>query len=133
MLKQVDHIGIAVKHLEEHVALYRDVFGFAFVGYDEVPEQKVKIAAFKLGDVKLELLEPTSPESAIAKHIEKRGEGIHHVAFRSDDINADLGDLSKKVAVIDSTPRPGAFNSQIAFLHPKATKGVLIELCEPTH
>ena len=131
MFKRIDHIGIAVKNLEDSLHIFQDILGMKCSDLEEVAEQKVKTACLPIGESKIELLESTSPEGAIARYIEKRGEGIHHIALEVDDINAVLEDLKKKgVQLIDQVPRNGVGGSKIAFLHPKSTNGVLIELCE---
>ncbi len=133
MLKEVDHLGIAISNLEEGVKLYKDLLGFSLEGYEEVEDQKVKVAILNAEgkSPNIELLEPTSEESPIYKFIEKRGEGIHHIALGVKDIEKVLKTLKEAgVRLIDETPRIGAGGKKIAFLHPKSTKGVLIELCE---
>lgn len=131
MFKNVDHIGIAVTSLESIVNVYRDTLGLTLHGFEEVAEQKVRVAMFPVGESKLEFLEPTSPESPIAKFIEKKGQGVHHLALHVDDIEAKLSELKEKgVKLIDQTPRMGAGGKKIAFVHPAATGGILIELCQ---
>lgn len=129
---RVDHIGIAVKNLEESKKFYTEVLGLKVHGEDEVVEQqKVKVCFIPSGDSEIELLESTSPEGPIAKFIEKNGEGIQHIALYVDDLNAALAELKEKgVRLIDESPRYGAGGKNIAFIHPKATGGVLLELCE---
>ena len=129
-LKRVDHIGIAVKNLEDAVKFYESL-GFKATGYETVEEQKVKVAFLPCGDSELELLESTEPDGPIARFIEKNGPGIQHVAIRVDDIDKALEELkAKEVRLIDQTPRYGAGNARIAFVHPKATCGVLLELTQ---
>ena len=129
-LSHIEHLGIAVKSLEEAIPYYENVLGLKCYAVEEVADQKVKTAFFKIGQTKLELLEPTSPESTIASFIEKRGEGIHHLAFATDDVAACLAEAEEKgVRLIDKAPRPGAEQMMIAFIHPKSTKGVLTEFC----
>ncbi|MHB1393479.1 MAG: methylmalonyl-CoA epimerase [Clostridia bacterium] len=131
MLSKVDHIGIAVSNLDEAVKLYKDVLGLELHGVEVVEEQKVKVAFLPVGDTEVELLESTSPEGPIAKFIEAKGQGIQHIAFRVDDIEAALEEMKAKgMRLIDEKPRYGAGGARIAFLHPKSTNGVLIELCE---
>ena len=131
MIKHINHIGIAVQSLDEQVPFYRDVLGLEFLGIEEVAAQKVKVAMFQVGDAKIELLEPTHPESAIAKHLESKGEGMHHIAYETDDVTAEIAGLkSKEVRMIDETPRGGAHGTQIAFIHPKSSGKVLTELCQ---
>ncbi len=134
MLKKINHIGIAVKSLETSIPFYRDQLGMTFEGTEEVADQKVKVAFLQIGESRIELLEPTAEDSPIAKFLEKKGEGIHHMAYEVDDVIATLMELKKKgVRLIDETPRRGAHNSLIAFLHPKATGGVLTEICQAGH
>lgn len=131
MLKKIDHIGIAVKNLEETAKQYQEVFGMSPLGAEEVKEQKVKVVSFKVGESTVEFLEATTEDSPIAKFIEKKGEGVHHLAFSVENIEEVLKDMEGKgVSLIDRVPRLGAHNKKIAFLHPKSTGGVLIELCE---
>jgi methylmalonyl-CoA epimerase len=126
----LDHIGIAVKSLAESSKLY-ELLGIKSTGTEEVAEQKVKVAFFPVGDSEVELLESTSPDGPIAKHIEKNGEGIQHIALRVDDIEAALAELKAKgVRLIDEKPRYGAGGARIAFVHPKSTGGILLELSE---
>ncbi len=130
--KAVNHIGIAVKSIDDHRAFYEESLGAEFEGVETVADQKVKVAFFKVGEVRLELLEPTDPTSTVAQFIEKRGEGLHHVAYTVDGLQARLDALKATgVRLIDEKPRAGAHHTQIAFLHPKSSKGVLTELCEP--
>lgn len=136
--KAVNHLGIAVTDLDAERAYYENVLGADFEGVEEVADQKVKVAFYTVGPaeapVRLELLEPTSEDSPIAKFIEKNGGrgGLHHVAYTVSDIEARLAELKDAgVRLIDETPRPGAHHTRIAFLHPKASNGVLTELCEP--
>ena len=132
-LSHVEHIGIAVSNLEESIKFYEEVLGLTCYSVEEVKEQKVKTAFFKLGQVKIELLESTDPDGPISKFIEKRGQGVHHLAFAVDDIQGALKDLDQKgVSLIDKTPRKGAEKLDIAFLHPKSTHGVLMEICTHT-
>ena len=130
MLQQIDHIGIAVKNLDETLAFYRQVMGLE-VSSSEV-FNGMKVAFLRIGDSELELLEDTTPDGAIARHIAKRGEGMQHVAYRVADIEQALQEMrAKGVELIDERPRLGARHARIAFLHPKSTKGVLIEFVEP--
>ncbi len=130
-LSHIEHIGIAVKSLDEAIPYYENVLGLKCYAIEEVADQKVKTAFFKAGQTKLELLEPTDPESPVAKFIEKRGEGIHHLAFAVDGVEQALKEAAEKgVRLIDKKPRTGAEGLNIAFLHPKSTFGVLTELCE---
>ena len=130
MLQQIDHVGIAVRSLDETVAFYRDVLGLE-VSAAEV-FNGMKIAFLRIGTSELELLEDMTADGAIARHIAKRGEGLQHVAYRVNDIDEALADMrAKGIALIDAQPRPGARHARVAFLHPKSTKGVLIEFVEP--
>jgi methylmalonyl-CoA/ethylmalonyl-CoA epimerase len=127
----IEHIGIAVSNLAAAIDLYEKLFGLKCYNIEEVPDQKVKTAFFKVGDTKIELLESTDPESSIGKFIATRGEGIHHIAFAVDDIEKQLKHAENiGVKLIDTRPRKGAEGLDIAFLHPKSTSGVLIEICE---
>lgn len=127
----IEHIGIAVKNLEESIKYYEEVLGLKCYNIEEVKDQKVKTAFFKVGEVKIELLESTDPEGPIGKFIEKKGEGIHHIAFAVENIEEKLKKAEEKgVRLIDTTSRKGAEGLNIAFLHPKSTFGVLTELCE---
>jgi methylmalonyl-CoA/ethylmalonyl-CoA epimerase len=127
----IEHIGIAVSNLENAIALYEKVFGLECYKIEEVTDQKVKTAFFKIGDTKIELLESTDPEGPIGKFIEKRGEGVHHIAFAVKNIEDQLKHSEENgVKLIDAKPRKGAEGLEIAFLHPKSTAGVLIEICE---
>jgi methylmalonyl-CoA/ethylmalonyl-CoA epimerase len=129
MINKIDHIAIAVKNLAEEIARYRDVLGLEFMGTEVVPEQKVTVAFFKVGDVFIELLEPLTADSPISAFIEKKGGGLHHLALEVDDIRADIRRLQEKnVQMIDGEPRQGAHHAQIAFTHPKSFSGVLYEL-----
>ena len=128
---KIDHLGIAVNSIDEGKKFWSDVLGLEFEGAETVEEQKVTTAFFPVSESEVELLESTSPDGPVAKYIEKRGAGIQHVAFRVEDIDAALAELKEKgVKLIDQEPRIGAGGARIAFLHPKATGGVLVELCE---
>lgn len=128
---RVDHIGIAVKNLDEMVKWYEETLGVKAHGTEIVEEQKVKVAFLPIGESELELLEDTTGDGPVAKFIEKNGEGVQHIALRVDNIEETLVELkAKEVRLIDQTPRYGAGNASIAFVHPKATHGVLLELCE---
>lgn len=130
-LTHIEHIGIAVKNLEESISYYEDVLGLKCYAIEEVKDQKVKTAFFMVGETKIELLESTDPEGPIGKFLEKKGEGVHHLAFAVDGIENALEELKTKgVQLVDQAPRKGAEGLDIAFLHPKSTKGVLTELCE---
>ncbi len=128
---KIDHIGIAVNSIENGKSFWTDVLGLDFEGDETVAAQKVTTAFFPVGESEVELLESTAPDGPIARFIEKKGEGIQHIAFRVDNIENALAELKQKgVRLIDETPRIGAGGAKIAFLHPKATSGVLVELCE---
>jgi methylmalonyl-CoA/ethylmalonyl-CoA epimerase len=128
---KIDHIGIAVKNIDEAKNLYSGLLGLNHEGSETVAEQKVTTAFFPVGDTEVELLESTSPDGPIAKYIEKKGEGIQHIAFSVENIEEALAELKAKgVQLIDEKPRRGAGEAKIAFLHPKSTFGVLVELCE---
>ncbi|BBD44882.1 MAG: methylmalonyl-CoA epimerase [Petrimonas sp.] len=130
-LTHIEHIGIAVKNIEEQLPYYEGVLGLKCYNIETVEDQKVKTAFFMIGQTKIELLEPTSEESTIAKFIEKRGEGIHHIAFATKNLGESLREIEAKgVRLIDTQPRAGAEGLNIAFLHPKSTGSVLTELCE---
>lgn len=131
-ISHIEHLGIAVKSIEEQLPYYEGVLGLKCYNIEVVEDQKVKTAFFKVGQTKIELLEPTSPDSTIAKFIEKKGEGIHHIAFSiKDGVANALAEMeSKGVQLIDKAPRGGAEGLNIAFLHPKSTGSVLTELCE---
>lgn len=131
MLEKIDHLGIAVRDLNTVLAFYTDKLGLPCTGEEVVAEQKVRVAFLPLGQTKLELLESTAPDGPVAKFIEQKGEGIHHVAIRVADIEEALASLKAKgVRLIDEKPRLGAHGAKIAFIHPKESHGVLIELCE---
>lgn len=133
MIKHISHIGIAVKDLDEGIAFYQKL-GLVLEGTEEVPSQMVKVAFFPVGDTRIELLAPTSEESPIAKFIEKKGEGIQHIAFAVEDLPQALKETEEDgIRLIDKEPRPGAHGADIAFLHPKSTGGVLIEFCKEKH
>ncbi|MFI3314946.1 MAG: methylmalonyl-CoA epimerase [Rikenellaceae bacterium] len=130
-LSHIEHIGIAVKSLEVSIPYYEEVLGLKCYNIEEVAEQKVKTAFFMVGQTKIELLESTDPAGPIGKFIEKKGEGVHHIAFAVNGLEGALAHAdSKGVQLIDKTPRTGAEGLSIAFLHPKSTQGVLTELCE---
>ena len=131
MIKKIDHIAIAVSDLDAEIERYRDVLGMAFHGTEVVEDQKVKVAFFSVGDVHIELTAPTEADSPVGKFIEKRGTGIHHIAYEVDDLEAQIRDFQgKDIRMIDKEPRVGAGNCQIAFAHPKSFSGVLVELKE---
>jgi methylmalonyl-CoA/ethylmalonyl-CoA epimerase len=131
MVKKINHLGIAVKNIESALPYYRDVLGMQQEGMETVPGQKVRVAFLRIGESRVELLEPTSADSPVAKFLEKNGEGLHHVAYEVEHLEGALADLKKNgLRLIDETPRPGAHGTRIAFLHPKDTGGILTELCQ---
>ena len=130
-LTHIEHLGIAVKSLDTAIPFYEEVLGLKCYAVEEVAEQKVKTAFFKVGQTKIELLESTDPEGPVGRFIEKRGEGVHHIAFAAEGLQESLDFLVEKgIQLIDKSPRKGAEGLNIAFLHPKSTFGVLTELCE---
>lgn len=136
MIKSINHIGIAVTDLEEAIETFRKLFQFTDVHREDVPDQKIKVASFKVGELIIELTCPTSPDGAIGKFIEKNGGkgGFHHIAYESDNINEDLKRIEAAgITLVDKEPRPGAHEMMIAFMHPKSTAGVLTEICQPKH
>jgi len=131
VIQKINHIGIAVSSLEAHLPFYRDVLKLEYQGTETVPDQKVRLAVFRVGEVSIELLEPTAPDSPIAGFIEKRGEGVHHLAYQVDEIEAQIAGLQAAgVQMIDEKPRAGAHGTRIAFLHPKSSGKVLTELTQ---
>ncbi len=134
MITKIDHLGIAVRSLDESIAYYQDVLGLICEGREEVESQLVRTAFFAVGEVHIELLEPTSGESPIAKFLDKNGPGIHHIAFATDDITGQLAQAKEKGArLIHEVPFAGVGDKLVAFLHPKSTFGVLTEFCQGTH
>ncbi len=130
-ISHIEHIGIAVKNLEEAIPFYENVLGLKCYNIEEVTDQKVKTAFFMVGQTKIELLESTDPEGPIGKFIANRGEGVHHMAFAVENLEASLKEAEEKgIRLIDQQPRKGAEGLHIAFLHPKSTIGVLTEFCE---
>ena len=130
-MKKIEHIGIAVKNIENATKIYTSLLGSSPYKMEEVKSEGVKTSFFKTGDSKIELLEATNPDSPIAKFIEKRGEGVHHIAFAVDDIESEIARLKKEgFIVLNETPKKGADNKLVAFLHPRSTAGVLVELCQ---
>ena len=128
---KIDHLGIAVNSIEDGKIFWTDALGLEFEGSETVEEQKVTTAFFPVGESEVELLESTAPDGPIAKFLEKKGQGIHHVAFRVENVEEALAELKEKgIRLIDEKPRMGAGGAKIAFLHPKATNGILVELCE---
>jgi methylmalonyl-CoA/ethylmalonyl-CoA epimerase len=127
----MDHLGIAVNSIDETKRFWADVLGLKFEGSEIVEEQKVTTAFFPVGDIEVELLESTAPDGPIARYLEKKGEGIQHIAFRVENVKKALEELKEKgIKLIDEKPRKGAGGAKIAFLHPRSTHGVLVELCE---
>lgn len=128
---RLEHIGIAVKNLQESNELFEQLLGRTHYKVEEVESEHVKTAFFKIGESKVELLEATAPESAIAKYVEKRGEGLHHIAFEVEDIEAEMERLKKEgFRLLNEKPKRGADNKLVCFLHPKSANGVLVELCQ---
>ncbi len=131
MITHIEHIAIAVKDLKKAIKHYEDNFGFKCYKIEEVTDQKVRTAFFKIWETKIELLESIDPDGPVAKFIEKKGEGIHHIAFAVDNLKTTLAKMKESgIELIDKNPRRGAEDLMIAFLHPKSNNGVLIELCE---
>ena len=131
MIRKINHIGIAVHSIDEARPFYEEVLGLAFEGMEEVAEQKVRVAFFACGELRIELLEPTSDDSPISRALASRGPGVHHLAYEADDIEAELqGMKDRGVRLVDETPRRGAHGTRIAFLHPKASGRVLTELTQ---
>lgn len=130
-VKHIDHIGIAVKGLDQASAFYRDILGLEIKGVENVAEQKVNVAFIPITDSEVELLESTEADGPVAKFIEARGEGVQHIAFRVENLEEALAELKAKgIRLIDQSPRKGAGGAKIAFIHPKETNGVLVEICE---
>ena len=130
MIKGVNHIGIAVRSLQERVPLYR-ALGLEVAAGEEVPSEMVRVTFFAAGETRIELLEPTTPESPIAKFIATRGEGLHHICLEVDDIRATMAELAGQgFQLLSEEPKPGAHDSRVCFIHPKSAGGVLIELCQ---
>ena len=131
MIKKIDHIGIAVRSIEQSLPFYTEVLKLPFLGVEEVPSEQVKVAFLKLGEAKIELLEPSSADSGVAKFIEKRGEGIHHVALGVESIQERIDELKiNGIRMIQDQPKAGAHHALVAFMHPKSTGDVLYDLCE---
>ncbi|HXE98151.1 MAG TPA: methylmalonyl-CoA epimerase [Dongiaceae bacterium] len=134
MLQKINHIGIAVQSIDAVIPFYRDQLGMKSIGQEDVPEQKVRVAMLCVGESKIELLEPLSSDSPVAKFLEKNGQGIHHVAYEVEDIKAAIAKLAAEgCRMIDESPRNGAHGALIAFVHPKSSHGVLTELCQTGH
>ncbi|MBY0096456.1 methylmalonyl-CoA epimerase [Mesobacillus maritimus] len=131
MIKKIDHIGVAVKSIEQALPFYTEVLQLPLLGIEEVESEMLRVAFLKIGESKIELLEPTSEESTVARFIEKRGEGIHHLAVGVDSIQERINEMKEKgIRMIHDKPKNGAGNASVAFMHPKSAGGVLVELCE---
>ena len=131
MLKKINHIAIAVNNIDEAAKFYQNVLGLNLTAVEVVTAQKTKVGFFKIGESNIELVQPAEPDSPLAKFLETKGPGIHHICFEVDDVETEVkAFLEKGAALIDQKPRPGAHNTKVAFVHPKSSGGVLIELCE---
>lgn len=131
MLKKINHVAVAVNNLEEATKFYEEVLGLTLSGVEIVTSQKTKVGFFKIGESNIELVQPSAPDSPLTKYLENKGQGIHHICFEVDDVEAEVKTFIEKGAtLIDQKPRPGAHNTKVAFVHPKSSNGVLIELCE---
>lgn len=131
MLKKINHIAIAVNNIEEAAKFYQNVLGLNLTGVEVVAAQKTRVGFFKIGESNIELVQPAEPDSPLVKFLETKGSGIHHICFEVEDVEAEVkAYLEKGATLIDQKPRPGAHNTKVAFVHPKSSSGVLIELCE---
>ena len=131
MIKKINHIAIAVSNLEEAAKFYQTVMGLTLSGIEVVAAQKTKVGFFKIGESNIELVQPAEPDSPLVKFLETKGQGIHHICLEVDDVEAEVRSyLEKGATMVDQKPRPGAHNTKVAFVHPKSSGGVLIELCE---
>ena len=131
MLKKINHIAIAVNNIEEAAKFYQNILGLKLSGVELVEAQKTRVGFFKIGESTIELVQPPTPDSPIAKFLETKGQGIHHICFEVDDVEAEVKTYLEKGAIlIDQKPRPGAHDTKVVFVHPKSSNGVLIELCE---
>ncbi|HSB06693.1 MAG TPA: methylmalonyl-CoA epimerase [Thermodesulfobacteriota bacterium] len=131
MIKKINHIAVAVNNLEEASKFYQTVLGLTLSGVEVVTAQKTKVGFFKIGESNIELVQPAEPDSPLVKFLETKGQGIHHICFEVDDVEAEVkAYLEKGATMVDQKPRPGAHNTKVAFVHPKSSGGVLIELCE---
>jgi methylmalonyl-CoA epimerase len=131
MLKKINHIAIAVNNIEEASKFYQNILGLNLSGVEVVATQKTRVGFLEIGESNIELVQPSEPDSPVAKFLESKGQGIHHICFEVDDVEAEVkAYLGKGATLIDQKPRPGAHNSKVAFVHPKSSNGVLIELCE---
>ncbi len=131
MIKRINHIAVAVNNLEEAAKFYQNMLGLSLSGVEVVAAQKTKAGFFKVGESNIELVQPTEADSPLTKFLEAKGQGIHHICFEVDDVEAEIKALLEKGAtMVDQKPRPGAHQTRVAFIHPKSSNGVLIELCE---
>ena len=131
MIKKINHIAIAVNNLEEAARFYQTVMGLTLSGVEVVTAQKTRVGFFKIGESNIELVQPAEPDSPLVKFLETKGQGIHHICLEVDDVEAEVkAFLEKGATMVDQKPRPGAHNTKVAFVHPKSSGGVLIELCE---
>jgi methylmalonyl-CoA/ethylmalonyl-CoA epimerase len=131
MIKKINHIAVAVNNLEEAAKFYQAVMGLTLSGVEVVSAQKTKVGFFKIGESNIELVQPAEPDSPLVKFLETKGQGIHHICLEVDDVEAEVKSfLEKGATMVDQKPRPGAHNTRVAFVHPKSSGGVLIELCE---
>jgi methylmalonyl-CoA epimerase len=131
MLKKINHIAVAVNNVEEAAKFYEQVLGLKLTGVEVVTAQKTKVGFFKIGESNIELVQPAEPDSPLVKFLETKGQGIHHICFEVEDVEAEMkAYLEKGATMVDQKPRPGAHNTKVAFVHPKSSNGVLIELCE---
>ncbi len=131
MLKKINHIAIAVNNIEEAAKFYQNILGLNLTGVEVVPAQKTRVGFFKIGESNIELVQPAEPDSPLVKFLETKGQGIHHICFEVENVEAEMkAYLEKGATLIDQKPRPGAHNTKVAFVHPKSSSGVLIELCE---
>ncbi len=131
MLKKINHIAIAVNNIEEAAKFYQDVLGLDLTGVEVVTAQKTRVGFFRIGESNIELVQPAQPDSPLVKFLETKGPGIHHICFEVDDVETEVkAYIEKGATLIDQKPRPGAHNTKVAFVHPKSSSGVLIELCE---
>jgi len=131
MIKKINHIAIAVNNLEEAARFYQTVMGLTLSGVEVVTAQKTRVGFFKIGESNIELVQPAEPDSPLVKFLETKGQGIHHICLEVEDVEAEVkAFLEKGATMVDQKPRPGAHNTKVAFVHPKSSGGVLIELCE---
>jgi len=131
MLKKINHIAIAVSDIEESAKFYQNVLGLSLSDVEVVPAQKTRAGFFRIGEMNIELVQPSEPDSPLVKFLETKGQGIHHICFEVDDVEAEVNAfLEKGATMVDQKPRPGAHQTKVAFIHPKSSSGVLIELCE---